>query len=207
MNTGAPVWKKTSMHRQMAEQPCRGQLPIHGGQRVAVLPRQHRNHTWDSPGLLGHYLPWPPDLVCWVAVRRNRFAAFDKAHPIRRACRPVMQPFRRRFGSDLDHLEAFSVIYHGIVSTFNPQGTGYIHLRNGVCIKMVYPWSHSSTVSMKNGSAWRVAQTLGKGVLEHIISTQTPENIGCLNSSLLVHFCRSLSLMVGNRWWTLRGMI
>lgn len=30
----------------------------------------------------------------------------------------VMQPFRRRFGSDLDHLEAFSVIYHGIVSTF-----------------------------------------------------------------------------------------
>jgi hypothetical protein len=44
-----------------------------------------------------------------------------------------------------------------------PSGTGYIHLRSGVCIKMVYPCSHSSTVSMNNGSAWRVAQTLGVG--------------------------------------------
>ena len=55
-----------------------------------------------------------------------------------------------------------------IVIILSPQGTGYIHLRNGVCIKMVYPWSHSSTVSMNNGSAWRVAQMLGEGkILVH----------------------------------------
>ena len=55
-----------------------------------------------------------------------------------------------------------------IVVILSPQEAGYIHLRNGVCIKMVYPWSHSSTVSMNNGSAWRVAQTLGEGkILVH----------------------------------------
>jgi hypothetical protein len=43
-----------------------------------------------------------------------------------------------------------------IVFILSPQGTDYIHLRNGVTIEMVYPWSHSSTVSMNNGSAWRV---------------------------------------------------
>ena len=55
-----------------------------------------------------------------------------------------------------------------IVIVLSPQGTGYIHLRNGACLKMVYLRSHLSTVSMNNGSAWRVAQTLGEArILVH----------------------------------------
>jgi len=50
-----------------------------------------------------------------------------------------------------------------IVFILSPQGTGYIRLRNGVSIEIIYPLSHSSSVSMKNGSAWRVAQTSGEG--------------------------------------------
>jgi hypothetical protein len=52
-----------------------------------------------------------------------------------------------------------------IVIILSPQKTGYSHLRNGVCIKMVYPWSHSSTVSMNKGSTW--SMTLKSNSFNH----------------------------------------